>query len=64
MWSSSTFRLDHFEIFEIPEEEAIAGEEADPRGLVTRGWVKHADVHKMHGYKDAIGGSAGRVASV
>jgi predicted component of viral defense system (DUF524 family) len=32
--------------------------------LVTRGWFKHADILKMHAYKDAIGIPAGQVASV
>jgi predicted component of viral defense system (DUF524 family) len=52
------------EQFEIPEPEAIAEEEAESRGTVTQNWFKHADIHKMHAYKDAIGGDAGRVASV
>ena len=50
------FRLDHFA---IPEEGAIAEEEAASQGLVTRGWFKHADIHKRHAYKEAIGGPAG-----
>lgn len=55
------FRVDQFE---IPENELLAEEEAEPHGTVTRGWFKHADIHKMHAYKDAIGGEAGRVDSV
>ncbi len=55
------FRVDQFE---IPEDEVLAEEEAESRGVVTRGWFKHADIHKMHAYKDAIGGEAGRVDSV
>ncbi len=55
------FRVDQFKIL---EEETMAEDEAESSGVVIRGWFKHADIHKMHAYKDAIGGNAGRVASV
>lgn len=55
------FRVDQFE---IPDDAVAAEDEAEARGTVTKGWFKHADIHKMHAYKDAIGGADGRVASV
>lgn len=55
------FRVDQFD---ISVDESIAEEEAEARGTVTRGWFKHADIHKMHAYKDAIGREGERVESV
>ncbi len=55
------FRVEHFE---VTENDLAAEEAAESRDTVTRGWFKHADIHKMHAYKDAIGGDRQEVSSV
>ncbi|MCZ7664808.1 MAG: DUF2357 domain-containing protein [Thermoleophilia bacterium] len=52
------------ERFEVTENDLADEEVAETRGTVTRGWFKHADIHKMHAYRDAIGGEGQEVSSV
>jgi predicted component of viral defense system (DUF524 family) len=65
------FRVERFEILEIEsgsealiEQQLAIEDEAERHGQVTQGWFKHADIHKMHAYRDAIGGEGRRVGSV
>jgi len=55
------FRVDQFD---VPESEAMTQDDAESQGAVTKGWFKHADIHKMHAYKDAIGDEAASVETV
>jgi len=49
-------RVDHFSVPEAEDFDVEAGIEDRPKSA---GWFKHADIHKMHAYRDAIGSCRG-----
>lgn len=59
------FRVDRWDVSTELNSEALDELEADDRAAVaSKGWWKNADIHKMHAYKDALGGEGSRVATV
>ena len=50
------FRVDHFSEPEAEDRDVDAEQE---KSTTQSGWFKHADIHKMHAYRDAIGSCRG-----
>lgn len=50
------FRVDHFS---QPEAEDLDVDAENETSTTPAGWFKHADIHKMHAYRDAIGSCRG-----
>lgn len=50
------FRVDHFS---EPEAEDLDCDAEHETSTTPAGWFKHADIHKMHAYRDAIGSCQG-----
>ena len=59
------FRVDRWDVStELNGAELDEIEEDDRAAVASKGWWKNADIHKMHAYKDALGGEGARVATV